>query len=117
MSVQEKADSLIETLKAKVAAKPQGSANWGGYIIINFTDADDAYLLKFAMDGTVEKVETGLIKMLQKKNLAKATIITTTDTIESTFDGTVGGMAAMMSGAIKIDGSQADVMKLSAAFM
>jgi putative sterol carrier protein len=68
------------------------------------------------MDGTVEKVEKGFVKVLQKKG-AKATINTTTDTVDAIYSGLIDGMAAMMSGAIKVDGPMDVVMKLSSAFM
>ena len=54
MSAQEKADELIKTLEGKINAKPEGSKNWGGSIIINFQDAEEAYWIKVAMDGKVE---------------------------------------------------------------
>ena len=116
MSAQEKADALIKTLEEKINAKPEGSKNWGGSIIINFNDAEEVYWIKIAMDGKVEKIEKGYLKVLQKKG-AKATIITTTDTVSSVYEGIIDGMSAMMSGAIKVDGALDAVMKLSAAFL
>jgi putative sterol carrier protein len=116
MSSQEKADKLIDIFKEKINAKPEGSKNWGGTILINFQDADDSYLLKFAMDGKIEKVEKGGFKILQKKG-PKATVLTNTDTIESVFDGTIKGMSAMMGGAIKVEGALEAAMKLGAALL
>ncbi len=116
MSAQEKADELIKGLTERVAAKPEGSKNWGGAIIINFTNAEEVYYLKFGVDGKVEKVEKGYLKVLKKKG-AQATIITTTDTVDAIYSGLIDGMGAMMSGAIKVDGPMEVVMKLQSAFM
>jgi putative sterol carrier protein len=116
VSTQERADKLIKTLTERVAAKPDGAKNWGGAILINFTNAEEVYYLKFGMDGKVEKVEKGYLKVLQKKG-PQATINTTTDTVEAIYEGIIDGMGAMYSGAIKVDGPLDVVMKLAPAFM
>jgi putative sterol carrier protein len=116
LSTQEKADELIKTLTDRVNAKPDGSKGWGGAIIINFTNAEEVYFLKFGMDGKVEKVDKGYLKVMQKKG-PKATINTTTDTVDAIYSGMIDGMGAMMSGAIKVDGPLDVVMKLAPAFM
>lgn len=117
MSAKEKANALIETFKAKIKAKPEGTADWGGYLIFSFSDADVSYLIKFAMDGTVEKVEAGTLETLKQKQKLATALLTTTDILEAVWNGDLPGIGAFSGGGIKIQGSMDDIMKVKDAFM
>lgn len=105
----------MKTFERKVNAKPAGSKNWGQSIVINFTDAPEAYLVKFAMDGTVEKIEKGKLNDLKPK--AKATMSLTTEILDGSWTEKINATQAFMQGKIKIDGSMQALMKLQAALM
>lgn len=112
---QAKADELIKTFEGKVNAKPDGTKNWGKSVILNFTDAPEAYLVTFAMDGKVASIVKGKYDDIKPKSVAS--IITTTEIMEGSWAGKINATNALMEGKIKIDGSMQAVMKLQAALM
>jgi putative sterol carrier protein len=110
------AEAIMKTITDKLNAKPEAAKNWGQSMNLVFSDVGYGYWIKFAMDGTVERVEKGNALALKKKG-AVATVTTTTDTLQAILDGIIQAMSAMYSGAIKVDGPIDAVMKLSPAFI
>ena len=112
---QAKADSLVKTLTDKINAKSDAAKGFGEAIILNFTDAPEAYWIKLAMDGKVEKVEKAPNMDLQKKG-AKATLTTTTNIIDDVLSGKRSNQASILGGQIQISGSISALMKIAPAF-
>jgi hypothetical protein len=114
-SQEERAAAVMKTLTDKLATMTGSLKNWGKSINLCFSETDYGYNIKFAMDGTVEKIEKVTTFLLKKKGAA-ATLNATTSTWESILDGTIKAEGALTGGLVKIDGAVDAVMKLAAAF-
>ncbi len=82
---------------------------------MNCTDAPEAYLILVGKEGTVEKIEKGLVDDLSPKG--KATPSATTEDLKALLDGQLNPIAGIQAGAIRVDGSMDALMKLSPALM
>jgi putative sterol carrier protein len=108
------ADDILQVLSKKINSKPEPTANWGGSIIWNFINTDEAFLMKFGMDGKVANIEKGKLAALKEKK-PNAVLNTSTDTMEMINDGILAAAGALQGGQIKIEGSMESVFKLAPA--
>ena len=114
--MSEKAQELINTMVGKINDVPDLSVDWGQAVIFHFLDVDQAFRIKFAMDGKVEKVEKGALKLLLKKGV-KATFSSTSSVIESILDKTVDLRTVLASGAMKVEGDDGAIKIVAMAFL
>jgi putative sterol carrier protein len=119
MSIEEKrkiADEIIKELEKRLNENKDLAEGWGKAIQLVFTDIETGYRMKFAMDGTIEKIEKKPASEIKLED-AEATSYCAVYDLKEIFDGKVSAMEAMGSGKFRIEGKMDALLKLAPAIM
>ncbi len=109
------ADDMIKLIETRLNKAKGLNSNWGKTINLVFLDIDTGYAIKFAMDGSIEKIEKKPASEIKKEN-AEVTLSGQVDDLKQVVDGNITGNDAMTAGMFKIDGDGMALMKMMPAF-
>jgi putative sterol carrier protein len=110
------ADDVMKHMEKVLNENKDLNEGWGKSDQVIFTDIETGYWIKFAMDGSVEKMVKKPASEIKLED-AEATVSCTVDVIKDVMDGKTNAMEAMGEGKFKIDGPLAALMKLGPAIM
>ena len=118
MSIEKKkiADDIMKHMEKKLNENKDLAEGWGKTIQTVFTDIETGYRMKFAMDGSIEKIEKKPASEIKLED-AEATVYCTVDDLKDIIDGKVNAMDAMGAGKFRIEGKMDALMKLAPAIM
>lgn len=108
------ADELMKVFEKRLNETPELAEGWGKAAQCVFTDIGIGYRFKFAMDGTIEKIEKKTASEIKPED-AEATIHCKLDTLKDVVDGKLNAMEAMGMGLFRIEGKMEALMKLAPA--
>lgn len=108
------ADELMKVFEKRLNETPELAEGWGKAAQCVFTDIGIGYRFKFAMDGTIEKIEKKPASEIKPED-AEATIHCKLDTLKDVVDGKLNAMEAMGMGLFRIEGKMEALMKLAPA--
>jgi len=111
---EEVADELMKIFERRLNEAPELAEGWGKAAQCVFTDIGIGYRFKFAMNGTIEKIEKKPASQIKPED-AEATIHCKLDTLKDVVDGKLNAMEAMGMGLFKIEGKLEALMKLAPA--
>ena len=108
MATREKVEELIRELVAKMnEIGPDVAADWGGAVQIIFSDLGTGWLLKMAMDGTVESCDEKI-----DEKAAEGTLEIDTDTYIEIWEKRLNPFEALSAGKVNARGSLDALIKL-----
>lgn len=108
------ADDLMKVFEKRLNETPELAEGWGKAVQCVFTDIGLGYRFKFAMNGTIEKIEKKPASEIKLAD-AEATIYCLLDTLKEVVDGKLNAMEAMGRGLFKVEGKLEALMKLAPA--
>jgi hypothetical protein len=108
------AEDSVNILIGRLKKHPETLKGWGKAFRIGFEDIGMGWWIKIAMDGSIEKVESGPWKKIKTKE-AVSSLITTADTLAGVLAGEINSQSAAASGAVKVEGSYEGIMKIAPA--
>jgi putative sterol carrier protein len=109
------ADDMMKDIEKKLNTIKNVNAGWGKILQVNFTDIDVGYIMKFAMDGTVEKI-TKVPASELKAEEAEVTLRVNVQDLKDIMDHKITGAEAMADGLFQFDGNMMALQKLTPAF-
>jgi len=110
------ADDVMKEMEKKLNENKDLNEGWGKTVQVIYTDIETGYQVKYAMDGSVEKVEKKPASECKLED-AEATVFCTVDDIKDIIDGKTNAMEAMGTGKFRIEGPLTALMKLGPAIM
>ncbi len=110
------AEDIMKEMEKKLNENKDLNEGWGKSVQVMYTDIETAYLIKFAMDGSVEKVEKKTASEFKLED-GQATVFCAVDDIKDIIDGKTSAMEAMGTGKFRIEGPIDALMKLGPAIM
>ena len=113
---EEVAEKCVQTLVERINKNSDKIKGWDKAIRIGFMDIDVGYWIKMSKDGKVEKVENGPWKKIKAKE-AVTSLVTTTEVLSGSLDGSIDARSAAASGQIKVEGSYDGLIRLAPALM
>jgi putative sterol carrier protein len=114
--LNEIAEDMIKTMKERLNEAKAKNANWGKTINIIFPDIDTGYALKFAMDGSIAKIEKKPASATKIEGDAVTSAIGNVQDLKDVMDGKFSPMDAGMAGMFKVEGNFTALERLMPCF-
>ena len=110
------AEDIIKTMEKRLNEAKAKNANWGKTINIIFPDIEIGYALKFAMDGSIEKIKKKPASEIKVEGDAVTSAIGNVQDLKDVIDGKYSPMDAGMAGMFKVEGDFAALNRLMPCF-
>jgi putative sterol carrier protein len=110
------AADTIKTMEKRLNEAKTKNENWGKTINIIFPDIETGYAMKFAMDGSIEKIEKKPASETKVEGDAVTSAIGKVQDVTDVVDGKYSPMDAGMAGMFKVEGNFTALNRLMPCF-
>jgi len=110
------AEDIMMKMEKRLNENKDLNEGWGKSVQVIYTDIETGYQIKFAMDGSVERVERKAASECKPED-AQATFFGAVDHIKYIIDGKISAMEALGTGKFRIEGPLEALKKLGPAIM
>jgi uncharacterized protein (DUF2267 family) len=114
--LNEIAEVVIRTMEERLNEAKAKNVDWGKTINIIFTDIDTGYAMKFAADGSIEKIEKKPAAETKVDGEAVTNAIGKVYDLKAVVDGQYSPMDAGMAGMFQVEGNFQALERLMPCF-
>ena len=114
--LEKEAADIINQMETKLNQAKDSNKGWGKTINIIFSDIETGYAMKFAMDGSIEKIEKKPASELKIEGDALTNAFGDVEDIKQCVIGYISPMDAYIAGMLKVEGDFKALEKLMPCF-